>query len=202
MVILEMYWTWHGQTQMWVLGLFFVCFFFWDLLIHFSYELGIGFCSFFFQLLKTRQFGYGELVVMSVFISSIIITTVTFWTLNSVKKNHVGYESDSYQTWGGKRLMFSSILCACVTNTFIYVYVWRGKRAILLIVKDWDWSWPFHSMDSCFSNFMKTMLITYLLIPLPLLALLISSMESLSLSLSLSVYIHTITHVYNSMKRV
>lgn len=148
MVILEMSWTWHGQTQ--------ICF---------------------FQLLKTRQFGYGELVVMSVFISSIITTTVTFWTLNSVKMNHVWYESDSYQTWGGKRLMFSSILCACVTYTFIYVYVWGGKRAILLIVKDWDWSWPFHSMDSCFSNFMKTMLITYLLIPLPLLALLISSME-------------------------
>nr|VDC95245.1 unnamed protein product [Brassica rapa] len=44
--ILEMSWTWHGQTQ--------ICF---------------------FQLLKTRQFGYGELVVMSVFISSIITTT-------------------------------------------------------------------------------------------------------------------------------
>lgn len=49
MVILEMSWTWHGQTQ--------ICF---------------------FQLLKTRQFGYGELVVMSVFISSILTTTVTF----------------------------------------------------------------------------------------------------------------------------
>ncbi|XP_056849694.1 receptor-like protein 15 [Raphanus sativus] len=40
----------------------------------------LGSLSCFFQLLKTRQFGYGELVLMSVFMSFIITTTVTFDT--------------------------------------------------------------------------------------------------------------------------
>ncbi|XP_033129092.1 homeobox-leucine zipper protein HAT7-like isoform X2 [Brassica rapa] len=62
MVILEMSWTWHGQTQ--------ICF---------------------FQLLKTRQFGYGELVVMSVFISSIITTThgLMFQQLHEDNAHHL-----------------------------------------------------------------------------------------------------------------
>ncbi|KAH0860597.1 hypothetical protein HID58_088858 [Brassica napus] len=62
MVILEMSWTWHGQTQ--------ICF---------------------FQLLKTRQFGYGELVVMSVFISSILTTThgLMFQQLHEDNAHHL-----------------------------------------------------------------------------------------------------------------
>ena len=59
------------------------------LLISFLMRIFVFFCSYFFQLLKTRQFGYGELVVMSVFMSFIITTTVTFKLLPQLKKKQI-----------------------------------------------------------------------------------------------------------------